>query len=309
MPGALRSLARLLLSRDPGSLVAEFYRYADPIFASVTGDSGLIDIGWAPEPTTADLAEAQRALVRRATAGLPPEGHWLESGSGWGGPAALLATDHPCLRITGLDLSPEHLCTARARAQAAGLAGRVRHHLGDAQAMPFGDSSFDALYAIETAFHYPDKAAFAREAARVLRPGGQVRIVDFVLQPQHTRPLERLALAPNLRIGAMGGLCTASGWVRLLAEAGFEGIETVDLSAGSIGLLARWAERIEAQRDSLRAHYPRPILAYYAAGLRRLAARAPHAPVGYFLLCAHKPRESPLGGPATSCGPHAPAGR
>ncbi|MFH1465362.1 MAG: methyltransferase domain-containing protein [Pseudomonadota bacterium] len=305
MPGALRSLARLLLSRDPGSLVADFYRYADPIFAGVTEGSGLIDIGWAPDPATADLAEAQRALVRKATDGLPMDGHWLESGSGWGGPAALLAREHPALRITGLDLAPDHLAAARARAEAAGLAERVRHHLGDAQAMPFADASFDAVYAIETAFHYPRKAAFAREVARVLRPGGGLRLVDFVLQPEHTGRLERLALGPNLRIGAMGGLCTATGWCHLLAEAGLDRIEVEDLSAGSIGLLGRWAERIEAQREALRVHYPRPLLAYYSVGLRRLAARAPHAPVGYVLLRARKP----AAGQPTSGAPRARAGR
>lgn len=289
MPRPLATLARLLAAPSPGSLVADFYRYADPIFECVTQGSGMIDIGWAADPATADLAEAQRDLIRLATARGRTDGRWLETGSGWGGPAVLLAREHPGLRITGLDISPDHVAAARALAAREGLADRVQHVLGDAQAMPFPDATFDAVLAVETAFHYPDKVAFAHEAARVVVRGGSVAIVDFVLRPERARWWERLAIVPNQRLGAMGGLLTGEAWCRLLADAGFVDVESRDLTPGSIGLLGRWADRMDAQAAALRTRYPRPLLAYYGFGLRRMAARAERSAVGYVLLQARKP--------------------
>lgn len=44
----------------------------------------------------------------------------------------------------------------------------------DAQAMPFRDGSFDVVVLFEALYYLPEPAAFAREARRVLRPGGHI---------------------------------------------------------------------------------------------------------------------------------------
>lgn len=44
--------------------------------------------------------------------------------------------------------------------------------------IPFADQSFDVLTACMAYHHFPDKEGFAREAARVLRPGGVLYIAD-----------------------------------------------------------------------------------------------------------------------------------
>ncbi len=43
----------------------------------------------------------------------------------------------------------------------------------DAQEIPFGDTSFDAVVAIHTLYHVPDQARALAEIRRVLRPGGR----------------------------------------------------------------------------------------------------------------------------------------
>lgn len=290
------TLLRLLLARDPASLMAAFYRFADPIFEVVTEGSGLINVGMAQEPATADLAEAQRALVRHAVRELPTVGHsgaparWLETGCGWGGPASLLAREHPELTIHALDISPAHVATSRARCGTAALGGRVHVHQADAQAVPFPGSCFDGIYAIESAFHYPRKAEYAHELRRLLRPGGRVAIADFVHRPEHAGRIEALALGPNMRIGAMPGLFTPGQWVRALEDAGLSAVACEDITPQVIGLLGRWADRMRQERRRLRARYPRALLAYYTAGLDRLAARGASAPVGYVVVRGERAR-------------------
>jgi ubiquinone/menaquinone biosynthesis C-methylase UbiE len=55
---------------------------------------------------------------------------------------------------------------------------RVTVRQGSAAEMPYGDSSFDLVLAIEAVSHYLDYEPFLSEARRVLRPGGKLLVVD-----------------------------------------------------------------------------------------------------------------------------------
>ncbi len=78
------------------------------------------------------LDEAQAAKKRHIAAKLclQPGMHVLDIGCGWGGLALTLASEHG-VRVTGITLSQEQLIAARARAEEAGLADRVRFELLD----------------------------------------------------------------------------------------------------------------------------------------------------------------------------------
>jgi SAM-dependent methyltransferase len=80
--------------------------------------------------------------------------------------------------VVGVDYDPEMVAEAGRRAAAAGVAERVSHRVGDAQALPFGDGEFDAARCERLFQHLPDSDAAAREMARVVRPGGRVVAVD-----------------------------------------------------------------------------------------------------------------------------------
>lgn len=87
------------------------------------------------------------------------------------GAVALLAARAGAV-VTGLDLAPDLIERARAKADAAGLS--VTFEAGDAEALPYGDGAFDVVCsAIGTQFA-PDHAAVARELGRVCRPGGRL---------------------------------------------------------------------------------------------------------------------------------------
>ena len=102
----------------------------------------------------------------------------LDVGSGIGGPARYIATRFGC-QVTGVDLTPEFCAVARHLTRLLGLDDRVRFEVANALAMPFADASFDGAYSMNVSMNIADKAAFHREIARVLKPGGWVVLAEI----------------------------------------------------------------------------------------------------------------------------------
>jgi ubiquinone/menaquinone biosynthesis C-methylase UbiE len=80
-------------------------------------------------------------------------------------------------RVTGIDLTPRHVELARSHVEAVGLTATVVN--GDAEHLPFEDESFDRVSSNGVLHHTPDMPAALREIRRVLRPGGQARIIVY----------------------------------------------------------------------------------------------------------------------------------
>jgi fatty-acid O-methyltransferase len=98
----------------------------------------------------------------------------LEVGCGHGGGASYIKRYLGPASYTGLDLNPSGIAFCKKRHTLPGL----DFVQGDAQDLPFPDESFDAVVNVESANYYPDQAAFFREVARVLRPGGHFLYTD-----------------------------------------------------------------------------------------------------------------------------------
>ena len=102
----------------------------------------------------------------------------LDVGCGTGGLAAMLIESRLAGRVAGLDYA-EQMCRV-ARGKAAGYAkdGSAVFVRGDSEHLGFGAGSFDVVTCSNSFHHYPHQAAVLAEMRRVLRPGGQIMIID-----------------------------------------------------------------------------------------------------------------------------------
>lgn len=80
-------------------------------------------------------------------------------------------------RARGVDLTDRAVELTRRRAEAEGHHAQVR--VADAESLPFPDASFDLVYSWGVLHHTPDTARAFREAIRVLRPGGRLKVMVY----------------------------------------------------------------------------------------------------------------------------------
>jgi SAM-dependent methyltransferase len=226
-------------------------------------------------------------LTRRLadTLDLRPGERVLDVAAGIGTTALLLTTERS-VEVVGVDLGDAQIARARARATDAGLDGRLRFEVGDAERLPVGDAGFDVVVC-ECAFcTFPDKATAAAELARVLRPGGRVGITDVWLDPTRLDPdLRGLAgrvacLADARPIDELHAIITRAGLV-------VSHVERHDRA------LADTIDRITTRLRALRL-VDLPILRRYNLDrgielARRAAAVVERGDAGYLLLTATKP--------------------
>jgi ArsR family transcriptional regulator len=131
--------------------------------------------GW---DTIRALHVAEDAVEKAVLSALGPRqfDSFLDLGTGTGRMLELLAPLYS--RAVGVDASTDMLAVARANLSRAG-AGEAQVRLGDIYNLPLARDSFDVV-TIHQVLHFLDDPERAlAEAARVLRPGGRLLIVDF----------------------------------------------------------------------------------------------------------------------------------
>jgi SAM-dependent methyltransferase len=116
------------------------------------------------------ILEAGELVVDRA--GVAPGKDVLDVACGTGN--ATIPAARAGARVTGLDFAPALLDIARE--QAADAMVEIDFVEGDAQELPFGDASFDAVVSTFGHMFAPDHARAAAEMKRVLRPGGAIAV-------------------------------------------------------------------------------------------------------------------------------------
>lgn len=137
-----------------------------------------------------DFRAAKADFVREMAqwgniANLAPGTTLLDVGCGIGGSSRILAQEYD-FAVTGITISPQQVARASELTPPDVSAKFV---VGDALALPFPDASFDVVWSVEAGPHMPDKALFAQELLRVLKPGGILVVADWNQRDARTQPL------------------------------------------------------------------------------------------------------------------------
>ena len=99
----------------------------------------------------------------------------LEVGCGMG--TDLLQFARGGANVTGVDLTTRSIEISRQHLSVYGERGEFA--ISDCETLPFADDSFDVVYSNGVLHHTPNTAGAVREVHRVLRPGGQARVMLY----------------------------------------------------------------------------------------------------------------------------------
>lgn len=167
------------------------------------------------------VAESMVEKAIEKALGDKPVGCLLDIGTGTGRMIELLGPR--AAQVTGVDKSSEMLRLARVKLEAAGISSSLRQ--ADMYALPLADGSADSVVIHQVLHYAQNPAAALAEAARVLRPGGRLLVVDFAA---HEREELRIRDA-HLRLGFSDDVMI--GWFR---AAGLEIDFTEHLPGGEL---------------------------------------------------------------------------
>jgi SAM-dependent methyltransferase len=119
----------------------------------------------------------------------------VDVGSGRGGPGLWVAA-RTGADYMAVDITDAGLAEVRRRADTLGFGSRVRTAHGAFESLPLSDGEAAAVMSVDALLFTPDKAAAARELARVLRPGGRLVLTTW---DYHSQPVGRPPQVPDHR--------------------------------------------------------------------------------------------------------------
>lgn len=239
-------------------LTARRYESADSVAKSYDEwtQDGILEFYWGEHihlghygspPRNKDFRQAKYDFVHEMVkwGGLDrcaPGSTLLDVGCGIGGSSRILARDYG-FAVTGVTISPAQVARAQALTPPEVSA---RFQVDDAMALSFPDASFDVVWSLEAGPHMPDKAGFARELLRVLKPGGLLVVGDWNQRDARHRPLtlwEKLVMRQLLDQWSHPEFASIEGFAELLEATGWvEGaVETADWSQET---LPSWLDSI-----------------------------------------------------------------
>ena len=241
------------------------YQSADSVATSYDEwtDDGILEFYWGEHihlghygspPQHKDFLAAKADFVHEMVRwgkldALPRGTTVLDVGCGIGGSSRILARDFG-FDVTGITISPQQV----ARATELTTEGvTAKFAVDDAMALSFPDASFDVVWSIEAGPHMPDKAVFARELLRVLKPGGILVVADWNQRDDRQVPLnawERPVMQQLLDQWAHPAFASIEGFA--------EELENTGLADGNV-ITADWTpETLPSWLDSIWQGVARP---------------------------------------------------
>jgi sterol 24-C-methyltransferase len=155
----------------------------------------------------------------------------LDCGCGVGGSVREIAR-FSGVQVIGINNNEYQVSRARKHTATQGLGHLVSFVKGNFMAIPFEESSFDSVYAIEATCHAPNKQGIYSEIFRVLKPGRCFSGYEWCMTDKYD-PSNEQHRAIKLGIEEGDGipdLATTRHVIEVLREVGFEVLEASDLA-------------------------------------------------------------------------------
>jgi tocopherol O-methyltransferase len=191
--------------------------------------------------------QAQLAMLEHcaALAGIVPK-RALDVGCGHGGTAIFLARKFGA-DVDGLTISPSQARLALQNAVQAGVAERVHIDVADADHFHFPADTYDLVWTMESSEHFRDRAAYFRNVARTLRPGGRLLVAAWTgdMHSHAVPEVARLFLCPSLS--------ACEEYAAQILAAGLSLVAMEDLTAEVIHTWEICRRRAAAGRMAIRA--------------------------------------------------------
>ena len=210
----------------------------------IDGSEGDVSLGSAlySEGELGEVPEAAQLAAAGcgnpvAIAELRPGDAVLDLGSG-GGIDCFLAAKQVGSdgEVWGLDMTPDMVQLARRNSEQVD-ATNVRFRLGEIEDIPFGDETFTVVISNCVINLSTDKPQVFREAFRVLRPDGRLRVSDIVLTkqlpPERRSDLEQWA-------GCIAGALPVEDYLDAIRDAGFVDVAAESTDAEDLGIASAY---------------------------------------------------------------------
>lgn len=166
----------------------------------------------------------------------------LDIGCGSGGVTLALVRDFGAGHVTGIDVETGVCAEASARISDAGFEDSVTIRKVAPGPLPFEAASFDFVFSKDAIIHIADKEALARDAFRVLKPGGWFAASDWLISHDETPSAEMTAYLKAE--GLDFGMASPVRYEAALRDAGFTDVRTVNRNAW-------YAAKARAELDEL----------------------------------------------------------
>lgn len=209
--------------------VAEYYRQSDRGYRLFHSREGCLHIALGCDGHSDTSCFARQAEIFVEHLDAIGARRAAEFGCGMGYNVRQIAVRRDDCQVVGIDLTEAHV--KQAQKACAGLSN-VSIETGNYETLPHEDGSFDAILAVETLCQTDSQEQAVREAARLLRPGGRLVVIDcFRAAPleRFDDDLQRAAMLVE-KTTAVNAFRVVDQWVELAESAGLKLVEKANHS-------------------------------------------------------------------------------